>query len=151
MRNSSEREIMGNTICFFLVDDDVDDQEIFDLALQGVGTSTKLEFANDGVEAISRIQNDTSFLPHCIFIDLNMPRMNGQQCLQELRKIERIRQVPIVMYSTTVNPQYLADALNHGATDFIEKPITIEALTESLSKIFQMLQNSFAAIDNLKR
>jgi CheY-like chemotaxis protein len=141
---------MRNTICFFLVDDDADDQEIFDLALQGVSTSTKLEFANDGVEAISRIQNDTSFLPHCIFIDLNMPRMNGQQCLQELRKIDRIKQVPIVMYSTTVNPQYLADALNHGATDFIEKPITIEALTASLAKIFQMLQNSFAMIDSLK-
>ena len=142
---------MGNTICFFLVDDDADDQEIFDLALQGVGTSTKLEFANDGVEAITRILNDTSFLPHCIFIDLNMPRMNGQQCLQELRKIDRIKHVPIVMYSTTVNPQYLADALNHGATDFIEKPITIEALTESLSRIFSMLQKSFTTIDGLKQ
>jgi CheY-like chemotaxis protein len=142
---------MANTICFFLVDDDADDQEIFDLALQGLGTSTRLEFANDGVEAISRIQNDTSFLPHCIFIDLNMPRMNGQQCLQELRKIDRIKQVPIVMYSTTVNAQYLADALNHGATDFIEKPITIEALTASLSKIFHSLQKSFAVIDNLKQ
>ena len=137
---------MENTICFFLVDDDADDQEIFSLALQGVKASTRLEFANDGVEAITRIQNDTSFLPHCIFIDLNMPRMNGQQCLQELRKIDRISQVPIVMYSTTVHPQYLKDALHYGATDFIEKPITIEELTESLSKVFHMLKDSFAVI-----
>jgi CheY-like chemotaxis protein len=126
-----------------LVEDDADDRDIFNLALQGVSTDVQLVTANDGEHAIARFKEDESFLPHCIFIDLNMPRMNGQECLREIRKIERLKNIPVIMYSTTVNPSYVAEALRHGATDFIVKPVTIEALTSSIAQIFKKLQPVF--------
>ncbi|HEY9047098.1 MAG TPA: response regulator [Ohtaekwangia sp.] len=137
---------MGISICCLLVEDDADDREIFSLALQGVDAEVKLVTANDGEQALTRFREDVAFLPHCIFIDLNMPRMNGQECLEEIRKINRLKDIPIVMYSTTVNANYVTEALRHGATDFIVKPVTIEALTESIAKIFAKLQPVFADI-----
>jgi iron complex outermembrane receptor protein len=125
----------------FLIDDDTDDQEIFSLALESTKKSVNCVFANDGIEALQTLTSSADFTPDFIFIDMNMPRMNGQQCLTEIKKIERLKDVPVYMYSTSIDPLTADENKSMGATDFIVKPADISVLTEILSRILnrQML------------
>jgi CheY-like chemotaxis protein len=125
---------MTGTTCF-LVDDDTDDQEIFALALEEVDRSISCIVAQDGVQAIDMLSNQ-DFKPHYIFLDINMPRMNGMQCLEKIRKMSRLQDVPVVMYSTASDPVYYSETKRLGAAEFIVKPASIPALTDALSRFF---------------
>lgn len=128
---------MAQTTTCFLVDDDIDDQEIFALALQRVDTSIACIFANDGLDALKKLHQDETFIPHYIFIDLNMPRMNGRQCLIEIKKINRLDNVPVIIYSTSSEPADILETKALGATDYVAKPPSISMLTKTLTQIFR--------------
>ncbi len=116
----------------FLIDDDFDDQEFFLLALKKLDKSNECVFAKDGEFALQRIRSDENFQPDYVFIDYNMPRMDGLQCLAEIRKMDRFLKTPVYMYSTTDNPKTMEDAKNLGATGFIVKPSNLQVLVELL-------------------
>src|SRR5947207_183779 len=102
-----------------LIDDDIDDQEIFSYALGQADRSMQIEFADDGVFALQKLKTDENFTPDYIFIDMNMPRMNGQQCLAEIKQIKRLKDVPVYMYSTSADPESVEENKKLGAADFI--------------------------------
>ena len=85
---------MRDEINCFLIDNDEDDQEIFCMALRDVDPSINCILAANGVKAIEMLANDVRYIPSFIFIDMNMPLMNGKQCLLALKKIERLSDVP---------------------------------------------------------
>jgi len=120
---------------FFLIDDDIDDHEIFALALSEIKESAKCIFATDGFNGIEKLNINPSFVPDFIFIDMNMPRMNGLQCLSEIRKINRLENVPIFMYSTSADPKVILECEHLGASGFIKKQIHIADLQRALSRI----------------
>ncbi|HEX5111314.1 MAG TPA: response regulator [Saprospiraceae bacterium] len=120
---------------FFLIDDDPDDHEIFNHAMKEADDSVQCVFANDGRQAIEKIINENDFTPDVIFLDLNMPRLNGAQCLAELKKIERLKNIPVIMYSTTDNPEVMEAHLKMGAAEFVVKPADINVLTNVLKRI----------------
>lgn len=134
---------MSKNKTVFLIDDDSDDQEIFSFALKRADDNTECIFANDGIEAIEKIKKEESFIPDFIFIDMNMPRMNGSACLAEIRKIERIRKVPVYIYSTASDPVSIEENMKLGAKEFIVKPSNIDELTGILKKI---ISNKITAI-----
>ena len=127
-----------NPLKCFLIDDDVDDQEIFSMAIQELSSSIDCYFADDGVKALETLVTDELFLPHCIFIDINMPRMNGVECLEKIKDIVRLRQVPVCMYSTSADPALVAKVKELGAADFIVKPADITVLSGLLSRFFEL-------------
>jgi CheY-like chemotaxis protein len=118
----------------FVIDDDPDDQEIFTMAIRKVRNDIDIIFANDGLEALEKL-NDHHFTPHYIFIDINMPRMNGRNCLVELKKIDRLRNVPMFIYSTYADPEMKEESRKLKATDYIVKPPSIKLLTDILRNI----------------
>ena len=81
-----------------LVDDDIDDHEIFCMALENLENCYKCIFAKDGIEALEILKNEEIFIPDIIFLDLNMPRMNGIDCLYEIKKII----VPAIFLSSCI-------------------------------------------------
>ena len=117
----------------FLIDDDQDDQEIFAMAVKDINESIHCYFADDGVKALEKLKN-SDFLPDCIFIDINMPRMNGIECLEQIKNIGRLRPVPICMYSTSADPYIVTRSKELGAQDFIVKPASISVLTKLLGR-----------------
>lgn len=127
---------MEDLIKCFLIDDDADDQEIFGQALESTGKSIRCTFANDGVEALEKLNADESFIPDFIFIDMNMPRMNGIQCLEAIRKLTRLKGVTLYMYSTAADPKSIAITQSLGAREFIIKPSNFNDLTQKLTQIF---------------
>ena len=126
---------MQQKISFFLIDDDIDDREIFTLALKDIDSSIKCTTAKDGAEALDFIENNKNFIPNFIFLDLNMPRINGKECLVEMRRIVRLQNIPIYIYTTSSSDKDKLELLNMGATGFITKPYTIKKLVEILSQI----------------
>jgi CheY-like chemotaxis protein len=114
-----------------LVDDDEDDREIFCLAIQKIDPSMQCVTARDGLDALSILKNET-FVPDYIFLDLNMPLMNGKECLREIRKQDRLKEVPVIIVSTSLADKDKEDTKNLGASAFITKPPLVSALASKL-------------------
>ncbi|WP_294824455.1 response regulator [uncultured Flavobacterium sp.] len=125
---------MPNHTCF-LIDDDEDDREIFELALAAANDSFTFISAKNGVDAIKMINDSPDFLPGFIFIDLNMPYMTGKECLAALKQIPRLANIPAIIYTTSSYSKDADEALALGASHFLVKPASILALTSALSTI----------------
>ncbi|KAA9346237.1 MULTISPECIES: response regulator [Larkinella] len=126
---------MNSPVTCFLIDDDEDDQELFTLALKKVDPTLTCVVADDCGEAIQKLREEDAFMPQFIFLDLNMPRMHGKQCLMELKKIARIEHIPIIIYTTSSEPKDIHETKALGATDFLTKPPLISTLTTRLAKL----------------
>jgi CheY-like chemotaxis protein len=125
---------MRKNYTVFLVDDDADDQEIFALALAEVDHSISCVTARDGMEALDKL-NESDFRPDYIFLDLNMPRMNGKQCLKRIKDQASLSQIPVVIYSTSSEDRDIEESKALGAAAFITKPPGISELIRSLHHI----------------
>lgn len=119
-----------------LIDDMIADQKIFCAALEGVDKSVTCAYASDGVEALKKLE-DEHYTPDYIFIDMNMPRMNGNECLLEIKKIERLKNIPVFIYSTSADPNSIAQTKENGAAGYIVKPENITDLAETLAHLFK--------------
>lgn len=100
-------------------------------------------FAGDGVEALEQLSSKE--LPHYIFLDLNMPKLNGIQCLGEIRKQPHLQQVPVAIYSTSTDESSKAQAMSLGATAFISKPARFNELVSRLNDFFREHQHTQGA------
>lgn len=132
--------LTNNPPLWFVIDDDLDDQEIFTIAANKVDPAIECTFANDGVHAIERVTQEASLNPGCIFLDVNMPRMNGIECLEALRGMERLNHVPIFICSTSADPKIIAKVKALGARDFIVKPATISEFATVLAGVNKELK-----------
>ncbi|MCP2027798.1 CheY-like chemotaxis protein [Flavobacterium sp. HSC-32F16] len=106
-----------------LADDDDDDCSFFEEALEELSVATTLVTVNDGVQLMdflaAKSGND---LPDLLFLDLNMPRKNGSECLAEIRQIENLKDFPIVIFSTSLDSEIVDVMYDKGATFYIRKP-----------------------------
>jgi CheY-like chemotaxis protein len=119
----------------FFIDDDLDDQEIFSLVVREISDNITCVFANDGINALEIIKTNNSFIPDWIFIDVNMPRMNGIKCLSEIKKFKHLERVPVYIFSTSAEISVVEESKKMGATGFIKKFIDTNDLKEKLSQI----------------
>lgn len=128
---------MKNGKTCFLIDDDIDDQEIFALVLKSVNPSIACVVANDGIEAVSKLTKEETFNPDYIFLDLNMPRMDGKECLQEIKKIDRLKETPVIIYSTSSEQKDIIETRKLGASDYLEKQSSVAELKKRLAHFFK--------------
>jgi CheY-like chemotaxis protein len=116
-----------------LIDDDKDDCEIFCDAAQAI-SECKCHCVHSSLEALSILEK-TKKLPACIFLDINIPVMDGVTVLKRIKSSEKFSRIPVVMYSTTSNPQEVEKCLHLGADRFIRKTTDYHKLITSLQKI----------------
>jgi DNA-binding response OmpR family regulator len=115
-----------------LIDDDRDELEILNNALETAGIDSVCVWAPGAEQALQMLHNTT---PDIIFLDLNMPRINGLACLQEIRKIKELINIPVILYSTSINDETRKRASETGASWCIQKKMSVMALAEDLSII----------------
>jgi CheY-like chemotaxis protein len=118
---------------FFIVDDDIDDQELFIEAVNEVDKSIQCISASDCEEALDLLKSGKMTLPDMIFLDLNMPRLNGKQCLAELKKQANLRHIPVIIYSTSSEKRDIEETSRLGAAHFLTKPNKFEELCKALT------------------
>jgi len=109
---------MKETKRILLVDDDADDQEFFIEAISRIENATLFEVANNGKEALQKLE-DTNHLPDIIFLDINMPVMNGIECLHAIINNPLTKNIPVVILSSATPQKDLARKI--GAKAFIKK------------------------------
>jgi len=114
------------------IDDDTDDCELFLEALQSVSTALYTSI-NDPVDALKRLVH-SEIVPDVIFLDLNMPVMSGMEFLAEIKKKDIIKNIPVIIFSTSQFDEIKRQAKNHGAHDFISKPSDFNELKRILSQ-----------------
>jgi CheY-like chemotaxis protein len=105
-----------------IVDDDEDDKELFIESAKEVDENITCITATDGQEALRFLKDENNPLPEYIFLDLRMPRINGKQCLEEIRKDKRLRQIRVFIYTTSIDPREAIELKQNGAVHFISKP-----------------------------
>jgi CheY-like chemotaxis protein len=115
------------------VDDDSEDFEFFFDAVKEIDKSIIVLKASNGQEAL-QILEDHVLMPDYIFLDINMPMMDGHSCLREIKSNEKLKDIPVVMYSTTNNSTEINKYKLMGA-NFLVKPHQLSKLVQSLSVI----------------
>jgi CheY-like chemotaxis protein len=120
-----------------LVDDDQDDQEFFREAVKMINRSISCIYAKDGVEAFKLLNEQLVVIPDMIFLDVNMPLMDGKDFLIKIKKTSRLKNIPVVMYSTTSDEDEMKQFRILGAKDFLVKPPNFNQLVESLEEIIE--------------
>ncbi|HEY2726012.1 MAG TPA: response regulator [Parafilimonas sp.] len=115
-----------------LIDDDADEQFFFIEALKEINASAKFFFANSAKEGLSLVK---FLLPDFVFIDINMPAINGLECLDLIAHNEDILQPSIIIYSTTIDNSIRNNAIKKGATACLKKQNSIHELAKLLKNI----------------
>ncbi len=116
-----------------LIDDDEEEYYIFNLALELAEIDYRCIWAN-GLEEASRLVK--GFRPDFVFIDINMPRYNGINCLKQLRELEMLRNTTFVMYSSYISETDHNKAFELGAAHCIQKAENIQLLLKQLTGLF---------------
>ena len=119
------------------VDDDPEDIEIFEEAVKEINSSARCLIAKNGRRAMDMLQGE--LIPDLIFLDINMPVIDGKSVLLEIRQNEKFKNIPVVMYSTTVNSREIEEYKKMGANHFLTKHNTFQDLCNQLSGILKSL------------
>ena len=118
-----------------LADDDEDDRLFFTDAFDELRITTKVSTFNDGVELMNYLNNEDSILPNVLFLDLNMPKKNGVECLLEIKQNEKFSDIAIAIYSTSSSEEHIEETFINGANIYIKKPNDFEKLKKILSEV----------------
>jgi CheY-like chemotaxis protein len=119
-----------------LADDDKEDREIFMTAIKELSPDIEISVAVNGKELMSKLQNDKSVLPDLLFLDLNMPFKNGQECLKEIRSNDRLKRLPVIIYSTSSSSEHIEQTYKGGANYYLQKPDSFRDLKLIVGKLF---------------
>jgi CheY-like chemotaxis protein len=125
-------------------DDDADDCDLVVEALEIIDPRINCVMATDGLEALRILTDEEQKLPDYIFLDVNMPVMNGKSCLMELKKDDRLREIPVVIYSTTQDKEEIRELYAMGASEFLKKPNSFNDLCLSLKAVIGKLRSQAA-------
>lgn len=122
------------SLLIFITDDDEDDRLIFSEAIEEISPDIELVQLKDGSKLLAQL-NSAEKLPDIIFLDLNMPIMNGKETLKAIRADQRFKKIPVVIYSTSVNPSDIKETFETGGSRYLEKPYTMCGMVEKLKNI----------------
>ena len=109
-----------------LVDDDPEDRMIMYDGLNELGASANIRFAESGETAFALLNEGflKGIIPRLVVLDLNIPKMNGTQILKFLKEDQRFKNIPVIIYSTSINPLEKQRCLQLGAHSYIIKPVS---------------------------
>ena len=132
----------------FMIDDDQDDRDVFREAVANCDPKIEMMFAKDGIEAL-QILDSSIILPDVIFLDYNMPRMNGLECLKRLKGNSDTKDIPTIMYTTSGDREQENVVLLFGADYYMQKTVNFKSLCQELSRLFDLIERN--ALKDLKR
>jgi CheY-like chemotaxis protein len=133
-----------------LAEDDLDDYVFFKTALNDLPLSASLKAVSDGQQLMQLLNNETYQLPHVLFLDINMPCKNGFECLSEMKLNERLKDIPVVMFSTSGSHDAMSTLFEAGADVYVRKPGNFEQLKELIHHAIPMATEKVFSNSQLK-
>jgi CheY-like chemotaxis protein len=132
-----------------LAEDDLDDIYFFEQALEAFPIDTKLSTLQNGELLMNNLKELYNQLPNVLFLDLNMPRKNGFECLTEIKKNKLFRQLPIVIFSTSFELGVVNTLYEKGAQYYIRKPADIRLYKMIIKQALNLIVNN-QSVSNTK-
>ncbi|MBN7811874.1 response regulator [Algoriphagus sp. H41] len=130
---------MTGTKYFLLVDDDQDDRDFFREAILEIYPVSEIQEAKDGVHALELLDSNLLRLPDVIFLDLNMPRMDGKGFLARLKCSILLQHIPVFVFTTSSDPVDREESLRLGAERFFTKPCEFGELCNHVQAVFDLV------------
>lgn len=127
--------MQNDYIIITLADDDEDDRLFFTDAFDELKIKTAVNTVNNGKELLDFLNHPDTVLPNIIFLDLNMPIMNGIDCLKEIKQNEKFKDIAIAIYSTSSSDKDVENTFVLGANVYIKKPSNFNDLKKVLSEV----------------
>lgn len=118
-----------------LADDDDDDRMFFTDAFDELKIQTKVNTYNDGAQLMEYLNKEDAILPEILFLDINMPKKNGLECLSEIRANPRFNNIAVAIYSTSSSEEHIEETFVNGANVYIKKPSDFDHLKKILSNV----------------
>jgi len=137
-------------INLLLADDDTDDCDFFEDALRDIPIVTTLTTIHNGVDLMNLLTQKAFKLPHALYLDLNMPLKNGFECLSEIKSNNTLKQLPVVVFSTSLDKDVVKSLYLQGANYYIRKPAEFSNLKNIILKSISLIvenQTRQATID----
>jgi two-component system response regulator len=132
---------MSELINILIVDDSADDIEFTLAALQGTKLANVVNIVNDGVEAMAYLRAEGKYSsavqPSLVLLDLNMPRKDGREVLTEMKADPKLRQIPVVILTTSQAEEDIIRSYDLHANCYISKPVDLQALAKIVQTIDQ--------------
>ena len=133
-----------------LADDDTDDCHFFAAALETLPISTQLKTVHDGDELMNYLIENEQYLPHVLFLDINMPRKNGFECLAEIKQDEKLKDLPVIMFSTSSEREKINILFKTGADVYIRKPGNFAQLVQVIQHALPIAAENIFSNGKLK-
>ena len=133
--------MLSEKLNILLADDDKDDCLLFEEAIKELSHFVHLSTVPDGEQLMQLLTQKTYTLPHVLFLDLNMPRKNGFECLCEIKQNKKLKDLAVVMFSTsfprdkTYEQEMINVLLKIGAQNYIRKPNNFEQLKQAILQV----------------
>ncbi len=121
-----------------LADDDEDDRAFFKRAIDEVRVKTILNTVNDGQQLMDHLLRKENSIPDVIFLDLNMPRKGGIECLEEIRNNNQLKDISVAIYSTSESDEDIETAFLKGANIYIKKPNDYQNLKKVIGEVLSI-------------
>lgn len=125
-----------------LADDDEDDRMFFQEALNELLLSATLRVVSNGLELMFFLENHLQQLPQVIFLDLNMPSKSGVECLTEIKNHAQLGHIPVIIYSTSANPEVIEQLYDLGALYYVRKEGDFSVLKSVIGKAISLWQQN---------
>jgi CheY-like chemotaxis protein len=131
-------------VTIVMADDDADDRLFTQEALAESRLANDLHFVEDGEELLDFLRHQGAYANHSdaprpalILLDLNMPKMDGREALQAIKADPALRQIPVVVLTTSRAEEDIFASYDSGANSFISKPVTFDGLVDALKRLGQ--------------
>lgn len=128
-------------LLIYMAEDDEDDQKIFTDAISAIDKNSNVTLFNNGDELITFLKS-TNKLPNIIFLDLLMPKKNGEECLIEIRDNAKFKNVPIVVYSNVYDIEKISSLFEMGANRYLHKPYSFDILMKALDRTINSIRSN---------
>lgn len=127
----------SNLTRILLVDDSDDDILLVREAFRESGAAHRLDAVSDGEEALSYLREHVDDQPDVVLLDVNMPRFSGFDLLEWVQSDPRLREIPVVMLTTSEQPEDVRRATEGGACDYLRKPVEFHKLRDLARRVIE--------------
>lgn len=134
-----------------LADDDIDDCDFFKDAIDEIQNPYSLTVLNNGVELMEFLLTNLANPPNLIFLDLNMPKKSGMECIAEIKASDTLSHIPIIIYSTSLDHTVVNSLYQMGAHHYIQKPAEFASIKSVIKKAVALFNDTVLqprSIDN---